>query len=85
MFWLNTKEASEIARVNPNTIRRMCNMGEIKDAKKLGRDWRIPKDFMENIKSVEVIEVKAYPIISNFREFLKEKQKLDEIEKNEAI
>ena len=40
---------SEVARhfdVSEMTIRRMCDRGEIPGARKIGRQWRIPRSYL---------------------------------------
>ena len=41
--WYTTKEAADLLPdYTAGTLRQACNLGRIPDAKKVGREWRIP-------------------------------------------
>lgn len=48
---LNVQRISTINGLHPNTIRRMCESGEYKTAKKQGRSWFVLKSEVLNLKS----------------------------------
>ncbi len=45
--WYSPEEAAEILEVDPDTIRRLCRQGKIPGAKQIGRQWRIPRNYVE--------------------------------------
>lgn len=46
------KETSEICKVSEETVRRWLRTGKLK-AFKYGRDWRITKEALENLRKGE--------------------------------
>lgn len=43
---VTTAQAAQYLRCNPKTVRKLCRQGDIR-AVKLGTDWRIPKEALE--------------------------------------
>jgi len=51
--WYTTKEAAEaLPSYKETTLRQACNLGRIPDAKKINREWRIPRKAVELISNV---------------------------------
>ncbi len=51
--WYTVKDAVEFLgrKYEPRTIAQACNKGRIKEVKKVGRDWRIRRSELEQIRS----------------------------------
>jgi excisionase family DNA binding protein len=50
------EEVADYYRVDPATIRRLCRDGKIPGAKQIGRQWRIPRSFLEDQVDVEGLD-----------------------------
>ena len=45
--WYSPEEAGDYLGVSPETIRNLCRAGKIPGAKQVGRQWRIPRSYLE--------------------------------------
>lgn len=52
------EEVAKYYAVSPETIRRMCRDGEIPGAIQIGRQWRIPRDYILRNSKIEPDEKK---------------------------
>ena len=48
----SAEEVATYFDVNVETIRRMCREGQIPGARQIGRQWRIPANFLEATQSI---------------------------------
>jgi excisionase family DNA binding protein len=46
-------EVADYFDVNVETIRRMCRDGLIPGARQVGRQWRIPSEYLEKTQSIQ--------------------------------
>lgn len=51
--YYSPEEVADYYDVNPETIRRMCRSGQIPGAKQIGRQWRIPSEYLEKNPSIQ--------------------------------
>jgi excisionase family DNA binding protein len=42
------EEVAQYYDVTADTIRRLCREGKIPGAKQIGKQWRIPKEYLQN-------------------------------------
>lgn len=50
------EEVANHYRVDPATIRRLCREGSVPGAKQIGKQWRIPRSFVEDDESVALLK-----------------------------
>jgi len=46
------EEVAEYLSVSPETIRNLCRRGDIPGARQVGRQWRIPRSYVESNPTV---------------------------------
>ena len=51
--YYSPEEVAEYYDVSPETIRRMCRDKQIPGAIQIGRQWRIPRSFLERTPSIQ--------------------------------
>lgn len=51
--YYSPEEVAEYYDVSPETIRRMCRDGQIEGAIQIGRQWRIPKEYIVKNRSIQ--------------------------------
>jgi excisionase family DNA binding protein len=50
--YYSPEEVAEYYDVSPETIRRMCRDGQIPGAIQIGRQWRIPREYLQRTKTI---------------------------------
>ena len=50
------EEVANHYRVDPATIRRLCREGNVPGAKQIGKQWRIPRSFVEDDTNVGLLK-----------------------------
>ncbi len=50
--YYSPEEVADYLSVSPETIRNLCRRGEIPGARQVGRQWRIPRSYVESNPSV---------------------------------
>ena len=68
MEYINANEAAALLGISPRRMQQRCIAGEIKDAKKIGRSWQIPKTTIESMMTNTTNGKKPLPIgISDYK------------------
>jgi len=47
------EEAGEYLAVSAETIRNLCRAGKIRGARQVGKQWRIPRSYLEHPPDIE--------------------------------
>lgn len=50
--YYSPEEIADYYAVSPETIRRMCREGQIPGAIQIGRQWRIPAEYVERNQTI---------------------------------
>ena len=50
--YYSPEEVAEYYDVSPETIRRMCRDGQIPGAIRVGRQWRIPREYLQRNRNI---------------------------------
>ncbi|MBV9691364.1 MAG: helix-turn-helix domain-containing protein [Ktedonobacteraceae bacterium] len=51
--YYSPEEVAEYLSVSPETIRNLCRRGEIPGARQVGRQWRIPRSYLDSNPTVK--------------------------------
>jgi len=64
--YLSVKDVSKAKGLSEWYIRKLLREGQIKGAKKFGRNWRIPRDQLHEIPSAQEIKEKQLTFIKEY-------------------
>ena len=54
--YYSPEEVADYLDVTPDTIRKLCRAGEIQGARQVGRQWRIPRSYLEEQPTIHIAE-----------------------------